>query len=61
MFSRHLVRLRKTNGVVAGELACQEHLEAHIVEEAMTMHVVAAAKDGLFGVVSLKMSFYVCL
>lgn len=58
MFSRHLVRFRKTNGVVV-ELACQGHLNVHIVEEDMTMHVVAVAKEELFGVVSLKESFYV--
>lgn len=57
VFSRHLVRFRKINGVVVRELACQVHLNNHTVEEDMTMHVVAVAKEELFGVVSLEKSY----
>lgn len=61
MFSRHLVRFRRTHGVVVRELACQGGFNNHTVEEDMTMHVVGVAKEELFGVVSLEKSLYMYL
>lgn len=56
-----MVRFREKHGVVVRGLACRGHLDNHIVEEDMTMHAVAVAKEELFGVVSLEKSFQVYL